>query len=667
MKGILTFVAVLICALAAPVRAQQPAGADPDAPVTLEQLLSMDVERVFGASRFQQSVLEAPASVSIITRDDIERFGYRTLADILRVARGFYVSSDRNYSYVGVRGFSRPGDYNTRVLLMVDGHRLNDNIYDQAAIGTEFPLDVELIERVEVVRGASSSLYGTSAFFGVVNVITKRASDLGGVSGSAEVASLGTRRLRGTFSRLFANGVSTAVSVTGYHADGQRRLFFPELSGVTRTGGLSIDMDRDRFSQLFASFSAGGWKAQTVWGSRDKVIPTGAFDTAFDDDRSRTRDLRGYFDASYDRTWAGTSVQWRGAYDRYFYDGTYASDLPDGLDPDPYQDEARGEWWSSEATVRRRVSEAHHVTGGFEWRENVRQDQTAAYAVSHTPVLDDRRRSRVWAAFAQDEFRISRRVLLNAGIRHDNYSLSGSATSPRAALIVSVKPDAALKLTYGEAFRAPNVYELFYYNLATDSSLQPERIRSAEVIWEQYFARRVRLEASLFANRVRNLISQRAGDGDNPLDDLSFHNLESTAAKGFGLEAEARLDAGFNLHASYQYADARLRGSQDSLSNSPRNLARAALTHSGAGGRIVASTEVTFVGRRLALDGTPSPAFGLWNASIAAPSLFPHVTLQLDARNLVDRQYGDPGSEEHRQSLIPQDGRTVRLRATWRF
>ena len=73
------------------------------------------------------------------------------------------------------------------------------------------------------------------------------------------------------------------------------------------------------------------------------------------------------------------------------------------------------------------------------------------------------------------------------------------------------------------------------------------------------------------------------------------------------------------------------------------------------------------VGRRFAIDGTPSPAFGLWNASIAAPSLAPHLTLQFDARNLLDRAYGDPGAEEHRQSLIPQDGRTVRLRATWRF
>ena len=89
--------------------------------VPLEQLLEIEVEKVYSASRFEQNVTEAPASVSIVTADDIKKSGYRTLAEILNSVQGFYVSNDRNYSYLGVRGFSRPGDYNTRVLLMIDG------------------------------------------------------------------------------------------------------------------------------------------------------------------------------------------------------------------------------------------------------------------------------------------------------------------------------------------------------------------------------------------------------------------------------------------------------------------------------------------------------------------------------------------------------------------
>ena len=92
---------------------------------------------------------------------------------MLRGVRGFYTTYDRNYSYIGVRGFARPGDYNTRVLLLIDGHRVNDGVYDMAPMGTDFLFDISLIDRIEVIRGPGSSLYGTNALFGVINVITK--------------------------------------------------------------------------------------------------------------------------------------------------------------------------------------------------------------------------------------------------------------------------------------------------------------------------------------------------------------------------------------------------------------------------------------------------------------------------------------------------------------
>ena len=137
--------------------------------------------QVYSASKSVQSVSDAPASVTVVTADEIQKYGYRTLADILRDVRGFYVTYDRDYSYVGVRGFGRLGDWNSHILLLVDGHRINDNVLGQAMIGTEFPVDVDLIERVEIVRGPSSSLYGAEAFLAVINVITRKAPGLKGL------------------------------------------------------------------------------------------------------------------------------------------------------------------------------------------------------------------------------------------------------------------------------------------------------------------------------------------------------------------------------------------------------------------------------------------------------------------------------------------------------
>ncbi|HTT18702.1 MAG TPA: TonB-dependent receptor plug domain-containing protein, partial [Candidatus Sulfotelmatobacter sp.] len=153
--------------------------------MSIEDLAKVKVESVYGASKFLQNVSDAPTSVTVVTAEDIQKYGYRTLADVLQTVHGFYVINDRNYSYVGVRGFLDPRDYNARILFLVDGHRINDNIFDGSYVGTEFPVDVDLIERIEIIRGPNSSIYGTGAFAAVINVITKRGRDMNAAEISA--------------------------------------------------------------------------------------------------------------------------------------------------------------------------------------------------------------------------------------------------------------------------------------------------------------------------------------------------------------------------------------------------------------------------------------------------------------------------------------------------
>ncbi len=120
---------------------------------------------VVSAAKYRQMLDEAPASITILTAREIKGYGWRTLADLFRSVRGFYVSDDRNYSYLGVRGFLRPGDYNSRVLVLLNGHTLNDDIWQTFLLGRESGIDLDLIDRIEIVRGPGSALYGTSAFF----------------------------------------------------------------------------------------------------------------------------------------------------------------------------------------------------------------------------------------------------------------------------------------------------------------------------------------------------------------------------------------------------------------------------------------------------------------------------------------------------------------------
>ena len=182
--------------------------------LSLEELTSLKVDTVFGASKHIQSTREAPSSVSIVSQEDIRKYGYRTLSDVLNRVRGFYVGYDRLYHTVGVRGFNRPGDFGGRILMMVDGHRLNDGIYDSAASGNDFPLDIDLVDRIEIIRGPGSSLYGNNAFFGVINVVTRRGSSVDGTELSGSYGHYDTWTGRATYGERLSNGLEFLVSAT---------------------------------------------------------------------------------------------------------------------------------------------------------------------------------------------------------------------------------------------------------------------------------------------------------------------------------------------------------------------------------------------------------------------------------------------------------------------
>ncbi len=294
----------------------------------LEDLLKVEIDSVYGASGYKQKVTEAPASITIITADEISRHGYRTLADILRNVPGFYVSYDRDYDYLGERGFGPPGDYNSRFLLLVDGHRVNDNIFDQAFIGTDFPVDVDLIDRIEVIRGPNSSLYVASALLGVINIVTKPARDAQSLTASAELASYGTFKSQLTYGHRFRNGLDMLLSGSYYNSHGQDALYFPEFAGPATNYGIAQNADSDEYGHFFANLTYGHFRLEAVYGSREKGVPTGAYGSVFNDSANRSIDTRQYLDLKYDRKFGSDwGVMGRVYADRYPWDEDLIFDL----------------------------------------------------------------------------------------------------------------------------------------------------------------------------------------------------------------------------------------------------------------------------------------------------------------------------------------------------
>lgn len=638
------------------------------ATLSLEQLVELPLDSVYAASAYAQKISEAPASVSIITQEDIARFGYRTLDDVLRSVRGFYVTNDRNYSYLGVRGFSRPGDYNARILLLIDGHRVNDNVFGSAQLGTEFPLDLDLVERVEVVRGPSSSLYGTNAFFGVINVITRGAGELTGLDVAGTFGSLNSRRGRVTWGHGFGNGTQVLLSGSMFASDGQRQLYFREFDTPETNRGIARDVDADGSTHMLARVRHGGLTLQALHGSREKIVPTASFGTVFNDPRSGTIETLQFIDATYERPFGtGWRTSTRVYYDRYAYDGTYVYAGEPADETIMNFDIARGSWWGAEAKLRRQLSARHTLALGTEYRDNLRQDQHNYDVDPHVAYLDDCRQSTNWAVYAQDEFRIHARLLLNLGLRFDQYDTFGGTTNPRAAVIYIPTPRTTIKLLHGSAFRAPNTYELFYEQPEQQKAnpwLRPETNRASEVVVEQALGASLRAGATAFHYAVKDLITQET-DSDDAL--LVYNNVDRIRARGLEFELDGSWASGISGRASYTLQSSRNEATGLRLTNSPTHVAQV-LARAPIGRRgLYASFETRYLSDRRTIAGTTVPAHSVSNVTLWARHRATGLEITASIFNLFDRRFSDPGSEEHRQDRILQNGRSLRLNAVYRL
>ncbi len=629
-----------------------------------EMILFQEIPSVYGASKYEQKVTEAPSSVSIVTSAEIKRYGYRTLADILRSIRGFFITYDRNYHYLGVRGFNRPGDYNGRTLLLVDGHRINDNIFDTATIGTEFVIDIDLIDRIEVIRGPSSSIYGANAFFGVINVITKRGRDYKKPEISGEAGSFYTYKGRLAYGNKFRNGLEVLLSSTLYDSKGDQHLFFKEFNDPATNNGIAENCDDDQFYSLFSKLEFQDFTLQGAYVYREKTIPTASYGTDFNDPHNRTIDARGYLDLKYEHEFSNQlDVLARLYYDDYYYHGDYifSSVLNKDL--------AWGKWWGVELKFVKTFFKNHKITFGTEFKDNFRQDQRNYDELPYSLRLDDKRESQNWALYLQDEFSILKNLILNAGLRHDQYEAFGGSTNPRIALIYNPFEKTIIKFVYGKAFRPPNVYE-FYYNDGSHTSksnpdLKPETIHTYELIYEQYIGNHLRGTSSLFYYNIKDLISQTTDPADGL---LVFNNMEKIKSNGIELELEGKWASGLEGRVSYTFQKTKDKDTGEILTNSPKHLAKFNLIIPLVREKLFGGFEERYYSKRKTLAGNDAGDFFMTNLTLFSQNLLARgLEISGSIYNLFDKKYGDPGAGELVQDTIRQDGRTFRLKLTYSF
>ncbi len=626
-----------------------------------EMVLFQTVPSVSSASKYDQKVTEAPSSVSIITESDIKKFGYRTIADALRSVTSFYVTYDRNYSYIGVRGFGRPTDYNTRILILVDGRRMNDNIYDGAYVGTESVIDIDLVERIEIIRGPGSSLYGSNAFFAVVNILTKRGRDLKGAEISADGASFATYKGRLSYGNRFSNGAEALVSGSVYDSRGGSQ-FYPEYAAPQTNYGYTDHTDYDRYYKFFGKMSFRDVTFDAAYMAREKGIPTGSFQTDFNNPGNETTDDRAFLDLKYEHSPdSRTDVLARVYFDYYRYEGNY---IYSGI---LNRDLGYGDWWGGELRLSKRILDAHRVILGAEYRDNIREDQKNYNIDSPAaPILDDSRRSKSWAAYAQDELTITKNLLLNAGVRYDDYYYTfGSTVNPRLALIYNSPGRSTIKLLYGSAFRTPNAFELYWKSPPSygNKNLEPEHIKTYSIVYEKYLGDRLRVNVTGYAYHITSLISQ-VSDGTGR---TTFQNVDEVTAHGAEFELDNKWMNGIEGRISYTIQRTKNNATGEPLTNSPAQLAKLNIIVPLINETTFCGIEEQYMSRRRTENGNFTGDVYLTNLTVFSQQIMDRFEASVSVYNALNRKYGDPVGHDFRQDTIQQDGRTYRLKLTYAF
>jgi len=632
--------------------------------MSLEQLLDVTI---IGASKYEQRQDAVAAAVSVITRDEIKAFGWRTVSEILASLPGIYTTYDRQYTYLGTRGFGLPGDFNTRILLAVNGNRVNEVVYDSASFDRVLPVDIDLIERIEFIPGPGGAVYGQNALFGVVNVVTRSGAGVDGteLAGSYQIPQ-SSRQGRATWGKTLDNGLDVLVSATAYKSDGED-LFF-EFPGATEAphfyaneSGVAYGMDGEEDKELFASLARGPWSFDLSYGDRRKDDPTATYlseplvSGQYQRDRYLVTQLQ-YQDSYADETLHLLARLFLG---RHRYTGQFSYGTP-------YSYKGFSDWQGVEVRLLSTTWAGHKLMIGMEYQDNSRRDQSNEDQIDPANNLLIAGSGWRLGVYAQDELALSETLTATLGLRFDSNDVTDNEWSPRAALIWKASPNTTVKGLYGRAHRAPNAYEADFEDAVSqvaNPSLEGESIDTLELVIDQRVRRNLNVRASLYHWNMRGLVTL----GTDPLSGLSqYQSGEDIEANGVELSADTTWDWGGRLRGSLSYQDVAY-ASGAGLDNSPRFLGKLNLSGPLAATGLRFGYELQYTSERQAIDGSDLDGYWLSNLQLSSYTWVRGLEVSLGLYNLFDTRYEHPGADINWQNALEQDGRSARLKLSYRF
>ncbi len=658
-------------------------------------------EEVTIATRHETSVSKAPGIITVITDEEIKNLGYRTLAEILRIVPGFEILKMPDFGDLvpSVRGI----DGTNKVRLMIDGHFVNNPLRGNAFnVFDDFP--VENIKKIEIIRGPGSAMYGENAFLAVINIITKDAGDIGGIRVASGYGSFNTHEENVIFGEKYGK-----VNISG-------------MLHYRQTDGFDGILERDSQTRLDKVFgtSASNTPGNVYDGRQEfamdmKVEYNDLWFHGWYHNKNRETFIGPQYalndDSDIENNYAFGEIGYKKVYDerltmrpRIYYDqfdiriqmqaypegaklpfdtngdGVYDKfeTFPDGFNAIGSEIERVA---GIEAPFDYELFDKNILTLGLEYRlinqGNVHYSSNLHPATYDSldsmqnfsdtyPYLEEATR-RIWAVYLQDTWDVTDTLNITMGLRHDQYSDFGGAISPRAGLAWSFMENASLKLLYGEAFRAPNFFEMYIANqpvLRGNEALDPETISTYEVGLSYRFNKYVTSSLNYFYNDVQDLIVLR------PIANTTTFRYENfTDAHIQGVEMETKVDI---AKGNYVFMNYTFQNPEDNHGNDMPFVAQ----HKGNIGvnvhywKYMNTNISSFIsGKRSREEGdgrNDLPAYSLLNLSVIGKEFFKTMEVQGTVFNLLDKDYSDPGPLSLSDD-IPRPGRAYFVGFSYQF
>lgn len=641
---------------------------------------------------------KTPATASVIYAPDIDAMGAKTLDDVLETVPGFHVSIstiNRMDSVYSIRGMHT--GFSPEVLLLLNGVPVQSI---QGAKPILFRLPVAAIERVEVIRGPGSAVYGADAFSGVINVITKDANSLENIQVGARAGSFNSHDIWAQGATEWRGwGIAFSTNYQETDGDNKRRLTsdlqstFDTLFGTNASqapGSLSTRYQilDNHLSFTNDQFDINLWN----WRSTDAGQGAGAAQaldpTGHDEENILLADVTYHLPQISD-VWDNNlhvSFQ-RLEQDVYFTllpagtrlpvgtDGNIGSppiagfvEFPDGVfgNPNSIMKDRIVDFistfsgWNNQririAIGSRRITADAGETKNFgpgvlNGTEGVRDG--ALVDVSNSPNIympNEARTSRY--ASLQDEWQIAKTVALTGGIRYDDYSDFGSTTNPRLALVWSTTNEITTKLLYGSAFRAPSFQELYFQNNPVslgNESVKPERMDTGELSVNYRITPEFQSTLTLFKYQAQDLI-EFIPDAGAPT--KTAQNARDQHGKGLEWELGWKPQSQFRLTASYSWQDAYDAKTDADIPDAPGHQIKVNLNWEFLHEWFF-NTQIYHVADRERAVGDlrrDIPDYTLANITLHRKNILRNLDVSLAVRNIADVSAYEPSS-----GVIPED------------